>query len=115
MILQEILFKEYRALLDAPVTRRHYMDSVPTGGKLSVRFTQDSPRVARMKTAVISHLKKHPGSTSREITKSLAISMKQLQAYTRRLIEEGVVRYELGNKPKGGGRRQFMYYVSDRV
>lgn len=115
MNLHDILFKEYRAPLDAPVTRRHYMDATPTGSQMFVPFTQDTPRAARVKTRVISHLKKHPGATARDITKSLAISMKQLQVYTRRMIDEGMLHYELGEQPKGGGRRKFMYFVSEGV
>lgn len=120
MNLHDILFKAYRAPLDATVTRRHYIDRHPTetmaiskGGRPAV--LSDNPKSKAIYKKVTKFLLQNPGATAAEIASHLKSDTSKLGNYTQRMCDAGVLRYEFGMSPSTGGRRKFCYYVTEAV
>lgn len=125
MTLQDILLKNYRTpeldnILAAPVTRRHYINKFPTatsavvpGGRPAI--LSEHPKAKRIYKLVCEFLRKNPGATASEIARFAKSDTTKIGNYTQRLCDAGMIRYEVGPTPKGGGRRKFLYYVTEAV
>ena len=125
MNLQDILLKNYRTpeldeILAAPVTRRHYIDRFPTSTSVMNAKGRPSelsshPKAKAVYKLVCDFLRQHPGATAAEIAEHAKSDTTKIGNYTQRLCDAGVIRYEIGPSPKGGGRRKFCYYVTEAV
>ena len=124
MNLNDIILKQYQAgfaeVCDAPVTRRHYIDRVPTettaiSNNARPASLSNSPKAQRFAKVICKFLNDHPGATATEIAKHLKTTTDRLGNYIQRMCDAGVLRYELGEVPKGGGRRKYNYYVAEGV
>ena len=125
MNLQDILLKNYRspeleAILAAPVTRRHYIDRFPTStavlnSKCRPSELSSHPKAKAIYKRVRKFLLDHPGATAAEIANYLKSDTTKIGNYTQRMCDAGVIRYEIGTSPKGGGRPKFCYYLAEAV
>ena len=120
MNLHDILYKNYSAPLDAPVTRRHYIDRFPTGLGEASKAPRPSelsqhPKAQRFLKIVTKYLREHPGATIAEIAGHCKTTTDRIGSYTQRMCDAGVLRHEPGPVPKNGGRRKFIYFIAEGV
>lgn len=124
MNLQDIILKQYQAgfaeVADAPVTRRHYIDRMPTettaiSNNARPAVLSQHPKAQRFAKVICEYLRKSPGATAHDLAKHLKTTPDRLNGYTQRMCDAGVLRYELGPTPDRGGRRRYMYYIAEAV